>query len=58
MQTSKTLIKRVKEDIIKIDETTLFTETQKIVLLRNVLMKAVEDIEIDVFATSDLAKNN
>jgi hypothetical protein len=58
MQTSKTLIKRVKEDIIKIDETTLFTETQKIVLLRNVLMKAVEDIEIDVFATSNLAKNN
>jgi hypothetical protein len=58
MQTSKTLIKRVKEDIIKIDETTLFTETQKIVLLRNALMKAVEDIEIDVFATSDLAKNN
>jgi hypothetical protein len=58
MQTSKTLIKRVKDDIIKIDETTLFTETQKIVLLRNVLMKAVEDIEIDVFATSDLAKNN
>jgi hypothetical protein len=54
MQTSKTLIKRVKEDIIKIDEATLFTETQKIVLLRNVLMKAVEDIEIDVFVATEL----
>jgi hypothetical protein len=57
MQTSKTLIKRVKEDIIKIDETTLFTETQKIVLLRSVLMKAVEDIDVDAFvATESLTK--
>jgi hypothetical protein len=46
METSKTLIERLKKDFNRLENTELFNDEEKINLLQGLLVKALEDIDV------------